>query len=122
MQSRSPSALTLTSKYNSADPMEVDQNEYDPLNKLREQEIIPELFGLLHEVESGKLLAKDFINNSGNIRLKINYLKKYLKEIEGITQTTDFRKERIELLEANNKKKLQLLNDFKDNVEKKFHD
>ncbi|EGV65747.1 hypothetical protein CANTEDRAFT_101353 [Yamadazyma tenuis ATCC 10573] len=92
----------------------------DQLEKLHQQELIPELFGVLHDLQSGILSAKDFDNQVGGIRLKLANIKQYLRDFPGITESVDTRVERIETLRVNNESKLEVMKTFKEKVEAHF--
>lgn len=98
------------------DPAPEAEEEEDVIQKLREVEILPQLFGLLQSLESGNILPRDFGNNAGSIRLKLNTLKQYLQEVEGINETIEERIDRIEYLRARNRKKSEFLRMVKERV------
>lgn len=100
--------------------MEIDSiPKIDPLQKLQQQELIPELFAILHDLQIGKLLAKDFDNKLGSIRLGLGNMKQYLREIPGITETVEAREQKIEQLKVNNYKKEELIEEFRAQVGEK---
>lgn len=109
----SPGSLA-TPKFTPGSPkdsnMEIDS--VNPLKKLHQQELLPELFTVLHQLQCGKILAKDFDNHMGGLRLKLDNIKQYLREIPGITESIEDREETIESLEKKNKVKLELLNEY----------
>ncbi|EGW30076.1 uncharacterized protein SPAPADRAFT_63695, partial [Spathaspora passalidarum NRRL Y-27907] len=91
------------------DPSESDVEEEDPIDKMRSMEILPDLFNLIHDVIQGKIQPKDFHNNAGSLRLKLNTLKQYMQEVEGIGETLQSTQAKIESLRENNEKKRALL-------------
>lgn len=93
------------------------ENQEDSLEKLRGLEILPDLFNLLIELQSGAILAKDFENNAGSIRLKLSKLKQYLKEVDGINETLQARNNKILQLEGSINKKNDLLKSFKKRIQ-----
>lgn len=118
--SLSPQPMQLESNTASrspkVDPAPEAEEEEDVIQKLREVEILPQLFGLLQSLESGNILPRDFGNNAGSIRLKLNTLKQYLQEVEGINETIEERIDRIEYLRARNRKKSEFLRMVKERV------
>lgn len=104
---RTPSAL----KGSDGDKEDVDVQE-----KLRRIELLPDIFALIQSLELGELQPKDFDNTAGTIRLKLNTVRQYLQEVEGICESTEERKKKIENLEACNEKKRVFLKLFRDKV------
>lgn len=96
-------------------PMEVDEGttEVDLISKIRQQEVIPELFSILHALRTQKLLVKDFDNKLGSIRLKLNNIKQYLRQIDGITESIEERQQKIKLLIDANEINAKFLQEFK---------
>ncbi|KAK6461621.1 RNA polymerase II transcription mediator complex subunit 9-domain-containing protein [Scheffersomyces coipomensis] len=92
------------------------EDDDDPIVKLQEIEILPDLFTLIHNLKIGNISAKDFDNNAGSIRLKLSNIKQYLSEIDGINETLKARSIKIDNLKFNNGKKYQFLNKFKSKV------
>ncbi|ODV80741.1 uncharacterized protein CANTADRAFT_29870, partial [Suhomyces tanzawaensis NRRL Y-17324] len=88
---------------------ENDDDEADVIQKLHNLEVLPDLFNLLHDLDSGVLLARDIDKHSGSIRLKFATLKQYLQEVEGINETIGERKARIEGLSRSNQRKCEFL-------------
>lgn len=112
-----PMTNSTSAKPQSPVDMELDTTvKEDQLEKLRQIEIIPELFAILHDLQVGKLLAKDFDNKLGSIRLKLSNMKQYLRDIPGITETIEARHDKIKLLQENNEKKFQLIEKFTQQV------
>lgn len=72
-------------------------------------DILPEVFAILLDLESGVLLPRDFEKHAGSIRLRIASFKALVAGVQGIDESTASRLERIRLLETNNEKKRQLL-------------
>jgi hypothetical protein len=100
------------------DAMEVDSDvNDDTIDKLKEFELLPTLYNLLHDVQSGAIKAKDFDNNAGSLRLKLVLVRKYLQQIEGINESVLSRQETINVIKEKNDHKYQLLCKFKDRVQ-----
>lgn len=114
--SASPPKLKSHSISNTPDLMEVDPPMVDPLERLSKQELIPELFSILHDLKTDKVKAKDFDNQLGGIRLKLNNIKQYLREVPEVLESIKDREERIENLQQSNTKKLEVLNQFKNRI------
>lgn len=72
-------------------------------------DILPDLFGILLDLETGVVLARDFEKHAGSIRLRIASFKALVADVQGIDESTASRLERIRALESNNDKKRQLL-------------
>lgn len=111
MASTSPMANQSTPRQKSPDDMDVDIVPKH-VQKLHNQDIIPELFAILHDLQVGKLLAKDFDNKLGSIRLRLSNMKQTLRDIPGITETIEARQEKIRLLKVSNQKKAELVDEF----------
>lgn len=90
-----------------------DQNA---LNKLAQIELLPELFALLQRVENGEIKGQDFDNHAGSIRLKLNTIRLYLQEVDGICETVEERTQKIETLKDCNDRRTAFLGDFKKRV------
>ncbi|CUM47164.1 uncharacterized protein AC631_02628 [Debaryomyces fabryi] len=107
----------------SKDAMDIDseennlQEERDPLQKLQTTELLPDLYNLLNDLQNGHILAKDFDNNAGSIRLKLSKMKENLQNIPGINESVKARETKIQNLKLSNEKKLHFLNRFKQKVE-----
>lgn len=105
------------------DAMDIDSEENnnevhrDPLQNLQTTELLPDLYNLLNDLQTGHILAKDFDNNAGSIRLKLSKMKQSLQEIPGISESVKFRETRIQNLKLSNEKKAHFLNNFKQRVE-----
>lgn len=89
----------------------------EPLAKLAQIELVPEVYGLLQGLQQGLLQAKDFDNHAGNVRLKLALVRQLLEQIEGISESVDARETRIEALEKNNARKREVLADLRAKVE-----
>lgn len=111
-QTKSPDHMEID-----APPLIPEEPSIDIINKLHSLEILPDIFNLLHDLETGAILAKDFDNNAGSIRLKLATLKQYLQEVEGINESIETRTNKIETLRNGNSKKYQFLTRFKEKVE-----
>lgn len=88
----------------------------DPLVKLSNIELLPELYNLIHSLQKGELQAKDFDNNAGNIRLKLSNIRQILQDIEGIEESDIERKTKIENLKNNNNRKKEFINKLKSDI------
>lgn len=93
-----------------------DPEEVDPLKKLADIELLPDLFALLQSLEKGDMQPKDFDNNAGTIRLKVNNVRQYLQEVEGISETVSEREKKIKTIEESNEKKVEFLSQFRERV------
>lgn len=100
----------------------VDESQRDPLQKLQSTELLPELYNLLIDLQNGQILAKDFDNNAGSIRLKIAKIRQSLQEISGISESVKFREAKIQSLKNGNEKKIHFLNKVKQKVESELED
>ncbi|KAK6454270.1 RNA polymerase II transcription mediator complex subunit 9-domain-containing protein [Scheffersomyces xylosifermentans] len=96
--------------------LEADDDEEDPIQKMRVMEILPDLFNLLHDLQNGVISAKDFDNNAGSLRLKLATLRQYLQEVEGINESIKSREAKIESLRHNNAKRYEFLSRFQAKV------
>lgn len=86
------------------------------LDKLRDIELLPDLFTLIQSLEKGELQPKDFDNNAGNIRLKVNTVRQYLLEIEGICESVAERESKIQTIRQCNGRKVEFLELFRKRV------
>lgn len=77
--------------------------------KLQNVELLRELLNLLHDLQTGKNLVKDFDNHAGSIRLKLSTIKSQLLQIENINQTLEERELEIKKLEDSNRKRVDFL-------------
>lgn len=84
-----------------------------PSDKLQNIELLRELLNLLHDLQSGKNLVKDFDNHAGSIRLKLSTIKSQLLQIENINQSLEQRELEIKNLEENNRRKVEFLKGLK---------
>lgn len=81
--------------------MDID-DEISPLESLQQTELLSQLFTLLLDIKNGKSLVRDFENNAGSLRLALSNIRKLLLQVNGITETVEERRKRIETLEQNN--------------------
>lgn len=95
--------------------MDVDADP-DPLQKLSDIELLPDLFALIQSLEKGDIQPKDFDNNAGNIRLKAKNVRLYLQEVDGICETVDERESKIGTIRQSNMKKVEFLTQFRERV------
>lgn len=86
------------------------------LRKLEEIELLPDLFMLLQRVENGEIKGQDFDNHAGLIRLKLNSIRLSLQEVEGICESVEERKTKIEMLKDCNERRATFLEGFKERV------
>lgn len=93
-----------------------DLDEYDPLQKLSDIELLPDLFALIQSLEKGDIQPKDFGNNAGTMRLKVTNVRQYLQEVDGIYETVGERLKRIETIREANEKKVEFLSGFRERV------
>ncbi|SGZ49426.1 CIC11C00000005288 [Sungouiella intermedia] len=93
-----------------------DSDEVDPLQKLGDIELLPDLFALLQSLEKGDVQPKDFNNNAGTMRLKVNNVRQYLQEVDGICETVNEREKKIKTIEESNEKKVEFLSQFRERV------
>lgn len=93
-------------------------DDHDTIGRLRDLEILPELFSLLHDLQNGAIVAKDFDNNAGSLRLKLAALKQLLQEVDGISDSGDAQRASIEALAVRNDRKRQFLQSFRERVQR----
>lgn len=93
-----------------------EPEEADPLKKLADIELLPDLFALLQGLEKGDMQPKDFNNNAGTIRLKVNNVRQYLQDVEGVCETVSEREKKIKTIEESNEKKVEFLGQFRERV------
>ena len=99
------------------DQSQQQQNEYNPIDKIKQIQIMPELTKLLLEVNNGTKQAKDFDKLIGGLRLKISKLRQHVLEIEGIEDSPESMKAQIEKLKQDNQRKQVALQEFKEKVD-----
>ncbi|CAN3355643.1 hypothetical protein DICA3_B13740 [Diutina catenulata] len=92
--------------------------ESDAIEKLKDFELLPTLYNLLQDLESGHIKAKDFDNSAGSLRLKLGIIRQYLSQIEGIGETVKLRESRISSLHLKNREKGQILANLKERIAK----
>ena len=93
--------------------LSADDVEFDAIEKLKEFEVLPTLYNLLHDLQTGHIKAKDFDNNAGSLRLKLSLIREYLSQIEGISETVKLREVKIDNLKTKNYQKWELLQRIK---------
>ena len=93
--------------------LSADDVEFDAIEKLKEFEVLPTLYNLLHDLQTGHIKAKDFDNNAGSLRLKLSLIRQYLSQIEGISETVKLREVKIDNLKTKNYQKWELLQRIK---------
>lgn len=94
----------------------------DSVEKASEIELLPDLFILLQQLESGELQSKDFENHSGPIRVKLGKLKQYLLSVDGICESVPDRQAKIQSIQESNERKESFLASFKDRVTQDLKD
>lgn len=99
------------------DQSQQQQTEYNPIDKIKQIQIMPELTKLLLEVNNGTKQAKDFDKLIGGLRLKISKLRQHVLEIEGIEDSPESMKAQIEKLKQDNQRKQVALQEFKEKVD-----
>lgn len=85
-------------------------NNDGELQKLARIELLPELYSVIHRLQSGEIQPKDFDNHLGNVRLKLTSIRQLLLGIEGIEESVEEREEKIEKLRQGNAKRRLFLN------------
>lgn len=95
---------------------ESSTEDADPIQKLADIELLPDLFVLIQSLEKGDIQPKDFNNNAGTIRLKTNNIRQYLQEVDGICESVNERQERIKTIRESNEKKVEFLSLFRARV------
>ncbi|CAK9442222.1 uncharacterized protein LODBEIA_P59650 [Lodderomyces beijingensis] len=93
------------------------QQEDDPIAKIAEIELLPELYSLLFDITNGNKQAKDFDKYVGALRLKLAKLKSSIQEIEGLDESPETTKAKIHRLRENNLQKRLLLDSFRRRVD-----
>lgn len=94
----------------------------DPLQKLQDVELLPDLFALIQSLEKGDIQAKDFDNYAGAIRLKVGSIRNYLQSVEGICETVEEREKKIVAIRHCNNEKVGFLRLFREQVLKHLED
>lgn len=91
-----------------------------PQNQLENEfrfDLLPTLYNLLLDVDNGVVKLKDFDNNAGSLRLKLQMARTHLQSIKGIGETVEARTEKIEEVREANERKLDLLRRFNDKID-----
>ncbi|CCE83309.1 Piso0_003884 [Millerozyma farinosa CBS 7064] len=117
-----PKSPTNNSENENAVSMDVDESDsaastLEYIRQLKEVDLIPELFNLLYDLQEGNVIPKDFDNNAGSIRVKLNHMRQVTRGIKGVDESIPYRQNQINSLEASNQKTLSFLSDFKKRVE-----
>ncbi|KAI5959772.1 uncharacterized protein KGF55_005004 [Candida pseudojiufengensis] len=99
---------------------EQPKEEDDPIIKIKQIELLPDLYKILYNISQNKASSKDFVNLSSLTRSKINNLKNIIKEIDGINISPNIMMEKIQLIHENNLKKQELMNSLILKVNEKF--
>lgn len=132
-QSQAVRILTVSTPYTTCDPPlathrhtmltpQSPQPAEDPLQKLQEVELLPDLFTFMQSLERGEIQAKDFDNNAGAIRLKVSSMRNYLQSVEGICETVEEREKQIVAIRNGNNEKVAFLRLFREQVLKRLED
>mgnify|MGYP000032437017 CR=1 FL=1 len=95
-------------------------NQDDPLAKIKQIQLLPELYNILFDFTNGKIHPRDFDKHIGNLRSKLDNLKLYILEIDGIDVTPEIMMNEINRLKENNVKKQTLLNSFRNKIKNDF--
>lgn len=98
------------------DTTKKDAAEASALEKVRQMELLPELFELLLDIELGEMQAKDFYNNLGTTRLKINNLIQRLQNLDGICDSIKDQEEQIQTLVESKSAKTKNIQQFREQV------
>lgn len=98
------------------DTTKKDAAEASALEKVRQMELLPELFELLLDIELGEMQAKDFYNNLGTTRLKINTLIQRLQNLDGICDSIKDQEEQIQTLVESKSAKTKNIQQFREQV------
>ncbi|CUM66069.1 uncharacterized protein PRCAT00003723001 [Priceomyces carsonii] len=123
LESQSPKSKVKVSESNMDIDNTADQKhtqQVDPIAQIQNFDLLSDIFGLLHDLQTGVILAKDIDSHAGSIRLKISKLKQNLQEIDGIHESIKYRQQMIESLKCSNRKKLEFLKNFKDRVNREL--
>lgn len=105
---------------NSYDSSEDDEDNYKKICILKQNEIFSDLFILLHKIERGDLQSKDFHNNSGSIRFKIDVIKKKILKLQKFNVPNDIQKEQIKCIKESIDKKFSILKNHKMLIEEEL--
>ncbi|RCK56325.1 hypothetical protein Cantr_05730 [Candida viswanathii] len=99
---------------------EDDEEDDDPIDKMRSMEVLPDLFNLLYELNNNsntKVTAKDFDKYLGSLRLKLSNFKDSMQQIDNINETLVNTFDKIEKLKQNNYSKQSFLLQLKQKVD-----
>ena len=103
--------------------MEVDkeenstkEQEKEYLRILAETSLLPDVFILLLQLRDEEILAKDFDNNAGSIRLKLARMREALRDTEGLGESLSLREERIQKQKDINQRKTSVIDTFKQKI------
>lgn len=96
-----------------------DDSDYD-IERLKQFELLPTLYNLLLDLQTGVIKSKDFNNYAGSLRLKLIMAKKILRDIKGINESVESRIERIDEIKYKNDQKYQVLKKFNENIRQLF--
>lgn len=113
IREKSPAEKQRNSPRNGEDSATADA---DPLQKLADIELLPDLFALIQSLEKGDIQPKDFNNNAGTIRLKASNIRQYLQEVDGICETVGERSKKIKTIRDSNQNKVEFLSQFRERV------
>ncbi|ANZ75333.1 BA75_02890T0 [Komagataella pastoris] len=99
----------------------VDQleKEHIALTEIRRVELLPLLLDLIEELKLGKIEPKDFDNAAGRIRAQISKIRGLLDNVEGLSESSESRINKLKELDAKITRKRQELLDFREVVMKR---
>lgn len=86
------------------------------LSSLLRAELLPDLFRLVQRLEKGEIQPKDFENNAGAIRLQLASVRLKLQQIDGICESAEQRREKIQMLTESNERTGEALKAFRERV------
>lgn len=103
--------------------LRVDQleKEHIALTEIRKVELLPLLLDLIEELKLGKIEPKDFDNAAGRIRAQISKIRGLLDNVEGLSESSESRINKLRELDEKITRKRQELLDFREMVMKRDH-
>ncbi|KAI0463081.1 hypothetical protein LJB42_003097 [Komagataella kurtzmanii] len=101
--------------------LRVDQleKEHIALTEIRKVELLPLLLDLIEELKLGKIEPKDFDNAAGRIRAQISKIRGLLDNVEGLSESSESRINKLRELDEKITRKRQELLDFREMVMKR---
>ena len=94
----------------------IKEQEKEYLRILAETSLLPDVFILLLQLRDEEILAKDFDNNAGSIRLKLARMREALRDTEGLGESLSLREERIQKQKDINQRKTSVIDTFKQKI------